>query len=201
MQNWDNFWKSKKIIYKPISIFKNLYLIRIKAEYIKKFLSKSYILEVGCGDGKLLSLLSKENKIVGIDISREAIKKARKNLINKNVSLKLGNAFNLDFNSNMFDLVLCDGLIEHYTDRIDTLIKEMYRVTKKGGRVIIILTNNDFIRNILFSFVYKWDKKKIKTTKEYKKTFNKIFSKTSDYRIEIIPKSLGILVTAVVKKC
>lgn len=199
---WDEFWKTEKIIYKPISIIKNLYFTRIKAKYIKSFLSRSYIIEVGCGDSKLLSLLPKENKIIGLDISSFALKKARNNLLNRNVSLKLCDAFKIDFNNNTFDLVLCDGLIEHYTDKIESLFKEMYRVTKIGGYLIIILTNKDFVRKMLFKYIYSWDRKKIKTTKEYRDIFNNVISRLSKkYKIEVVPKSLGLLMAVAIKKC
>ena len=199
---WDKFWKSEKIIHKPISIFKNLYFTRIKANYIKSFLSNSYILEVGCGDGKLLSLLSKKNKFVGLDISSFALKKAMKNISNINASLIKGNVLDLDFNNSTFDLVICDGLIEHYSDKIEKIIKEIYRVTKRGGYLIIILTNKDFVRNTIFKYIYSWDKDKIKNTKEYKIIFNEILRKISnEYKIETVPKSFGILMSIVVKKC
>jgi len=199
---WNNFWKTKKIIYIPISIFKNLYFTKIKASYVKKFVSDSSVLEIGCGDGKLLSLLPKNADITGLDISPFALKKSKKNLASRNVSLTLGDAFNLKFNNNTFDLVLSDGLIEHYTYKIKELIKEMYRVTKKGGNLIIILTNNDLVRNLLFKYIYKWDKKKVKNTKEYKNIFNDFLNKISKkYKIETIPKSFGILMAVVVKKC
>jgi ubiquinone/menaquinone biosynthesis C-methylase UbiE len=199
---WNNFWSTRKITYTPISIFKNLYFTKIKADYVKKFISGSSILEVGCGDGKLLSLLPKNVNITGLDISSFALKKTKKNLANKKVSLILGDVFSLKFDNDSFDLILNDGLIEHYTDRIDKLIKEMYRVTKKGGFLITILTNRDFIRKILFKYIYRWDKEKIKTTKEYKNIFNNTLSKISkEYKIETIPKSFGIFMSIVVKKC
>jgi ubiquinone/menaquinone biosynthesis C-methylase UbiE len=200
---WDNFWRYKKINYIPISIFKDKYLLRFKVSYIKKFISSnSSVLEVGCGDGKLLSLLPNDIEITGLDISSYAIKKANKNLKNKNVSLILGNVFTHEFKDNMFDLVLIDGLVEHYTEKIGELIKEIYRVTKKGGHIIIILANSDFIRKLLFKFIYFWGKERIKTTKEYKEIFNRLIPKFSKkYKIETIPKSLGLLMALVIKKC
>jgi len=203
MENiWNNFWRTKKVIYAAISIFKDLYFTKIKANYIKKFISDSSILEVGCGDGKLLSLLPKNTKITGLDISPFALKKAEKSLADRKVSLILGDALNLKFDNNTFDLVLNSGLIEHYTKKLEEIIIEMYRVTKKGGYLISILTNNDFIRKMLFKYVYFWDKEKIKTTKEYKEVFDKILPKISkEYKIEVVPKSLDILMSVVVKKC
>jgi ubiquinone/menaquinone biosynthesis C-methylase UbiE len=201
MKNWNNFWRSEKTIYIPISLVKSLYFTKIKADYIKKFLSGSSILEVGCGDGRLLNFFSKDINITGLDISPFALKKAKKILACRKASLILGNAFNLKFD-NTFDLVLNDGLIEHYTEKIEELIKGMYSVTKKGGYLITILTNRDFIRKMLFNYIYIWDKEKIKTTKEYKNIFDKVLSNISkEYKIETIPKSFGILMAVVVKKC
>ena len=130
------------------------------------------------------------------------MKKAKENLVGREVSLTLGDVSNLKFDNNTFDLVWNDGLIEHYSEKIEEVIKEMYRVTKKDGYVITILTNNDFVRNMFFKYIYFWDKEKIKTTKEYKRIFNRILSKISkEYKIESVPGCFGILMSVVVKKC
>ena len=202
---WNDFWKSKELIYKLyepfVSILKNLYFTNIKVDYIKKFISNSHILEIGCGNGKLLERLPNNNKMTGLDISRFAIKKARKNLKNNKISLILDDIFNKRFKSNTFDLVFSDSIIEHYSDRLEEFIREEYRITKRGGYIITILGNNGLIRRIMFKFVYQWDKDKTMSTEDYKKTFNKIIQKISkNYKIETVPKSFGILMAVVIKK-
>lgn len=58
---------------------------------------------------------------------------------------KTGNLFNIPYPDDYFDLVFNEGVIEHYRlndspNYIDAL-KEMIRVTKKGGKVIVAVPN------------------------------------------------------------
>lgn len=98
----------------------------------------SRVLEAGCGTGQTLSSLSVRHETYGLDISRAALNIARNNCKNP----VLGNVFNLPFDDNSFDLVYNSGVIEHFKDpcNIDA-IKELVRVTKPSGRVIIIVPN------------------------------------------------------------
>ena len=67
---------------------------------------KSKILDIGCGKGYLLYEFIKlipEIKIFGLDISEYALNNCKDEISN---SLKLGNAANLPYESNFFDLVI-----------------------------------------------------------------------------------------------
>ena len=82
--------------------------IKIAKKFIKHYRLKdgAKILDVGCGKGFLLYEFSKllpKSKIYGIDISRYAIKNAKKE-IKKN--LLYGSAVSLPFKNNYFDLVI-----------------------------------------------------------------------------------------------
>lgn len=100
------------------------------------------ILEVGCGDGFYLHLLSnlgiKNLKLVGVDVDKNALKSARKNLKGKKVTLKHGDVMEkLPFKDNSFDKIIMSEVAEHLPDDVKGL-KEVYRVIKPGG--ILCLT-------------------------------------------------------------
>ncbi|GAG26732.1 unnamed protein product, partial [marine sediment metagenome] len=70
--------------------------------YLKKFCSNGdKVLDLGCGSGRLISLLKeKQIKYTGIDSSSDLIKIAKEKYPNFN--FQLGNALNLCFKSNSF---------------------------------------------------------------------------------------------------
>jgi ubiquinone/menaquinone biosynthesis C-methylase UbiE len=100
---------------------------------IKASAGKS-VLDVGCGDGLFtIRMAEKANQVVGLDFSKIAISEANKNLSKanaKNVRFQVGNAGNLPFPKEAFDLVTCRrGPV---TDSTKSL-SEAFRVLKKGG--------------------------------------------------------------------
>lgn len=98
----------------------------------------SLVLEAGCGTGQTLGLLSGRHDTVGLDISRAALNLARNNC----KTPVLGSIFEIPFKDNTFDLVYNSGVIEHFEDPTNVAaIREMARVTKPSGRVIIIVPN------------------------------------------------------------
>ena len=94
--------------------------------------SNSKVLDIGCGKGFLLFEMIKlipDLKIYGLDISKYAIKNSKKEISDK---LVFGNANNLPFEDNYFDLVISINTL-HCLKCVDlekSLI-EMQRVSKK----------------------------------------------------------------------
>ena len=96
------------------------------------------ILDVGCGTGKLLSMIrNKNNKVdlYGIDISPKMIEKAKSKKI-KNVSLKVGDAEKLEFDNDQFDILITSESFHHYPYPSKAL-KEFRRVLKPNGLLIL----------------------------------------------------------------
>jgi SAM-dependent methyltransferase len=90
------------------------------------------LLDAGCGEGFVLKKLQEENMLpgnaVGIDISREALKKAQ--FLLKEVEFKKGDIVDLPFKRNSFDLVICMEVLEHIRDYKKAL-RELIRVSDK----------------------------------------------------------------------
>src|SRR3989344_1976092 len=107
------------------------------------------VLELGCGEGSLGQILRRLTgaNVFGVDSSISGLKLAKeKGIITKKSDLNK----KLPFNSNYFDLVISDQLIEHINDT-DLLIKESFRVLKKGGYLITITPNLSYWFNrVLF---------------------------------------------------
>lgn len=120
--------------------YSKLDLLRFTRSYPKYFdyilnSKAKTILEVGIGSGMhtiLLSLLGFE--ITGIDNDEEILKRAEKynqEWGGKAKFLKM-DGFNLKFPSKSFDLVISQGLLEHFTDKkVGQLLKEQLRVGKE----------------------------------------------------------------------
>ena len=103
------------------------------------------VLEVGCGSGLASLYLAEQGaKVTLLDIAPRALQFAKKAFTAKKIPVKLieGDAFDMPFKNDNFDIVWNSGVIEHFTDdkKVD-MIKEMWRVTKSGGKLIIMAPN------------------------------------------------------------
>ena len=99
------------------------------------------VLDVGCGTGYTTEgLLGHEGvvEVVGLDMNSVQLGRASKKLHRKNnrVSFSRGDAENLPFGDNLFDVVVSIGAIEYFPDP-DRAIFEMARVVKQGGLVVV----------------------------------------------------------------
>jgi len=97
------------------------------------------LLDIGCGTGSLLNLYQKyTSKIFGIDLSPSMIKVARDKL-GKEINLNVGNATNLEFGADQFDVITCSFILHEvsHTVRLE-LLKEAKRVLQNNGRILLI---------------------------------------------------------------
>ncbi|MFH1592507.1 MAG: methyltransferase domain-containing protein [Candidatus Woesearchaeota archaeon] len=112
-----------------------------EVNFLKKHIQpRKNILEIGCGYGRLLEVLSlKAKKVIGIDYSKQLLNKAKQKLIGKtNAELRLMNAKKLDFEDNSFDYVVClDNTYGNMPGIEFQVLKEMVRVCKPKGEIII----------------------------------------------------------------
>lgn len=95
------------------------------------------ILEVGCGVGLTTRHIANKYdvEIVGIDISRKMVSKAKERNRNiRNARFLVADAQKLPFKDNTFDIVFTESVIAFVPDK-QKAIKEFKRVTKKGGYI------------------------------------------------------------------
>lgn len=97
------------------------------------------VLDAGCGDGFVESLLGNKNKIYGVDYSERAIKFAK--LFNEESKSKIFSCqsiSNLNFTSAYFDLIFNLAVFEHINpDNWNNVLKELNRVLKDSGELIM----------------------------------------------------------------
>ncbi len=105
-------------------------------KYLKD-INYNKLLDVGCGTGYLLNLLSdkKEAEYHGLDLSEGMLKQARAKNI-RGTTLVKGRSDELPYEDNYFDVVTCIQSFHHYPDS-DKAMQEVYRVLKPGGIYIL----------------------------------------------------------------
>jgi len=99
------------------------------------------ILEIGCGSGHALKMLQdvfQPEKLYGIDVDGEAIKKAQKLFAHAaNVNVSVGDATELRFDNNSFDAVFSFAVL-HHVALWQKAILETGRVLKAGGVFVLL---------------------------------------------------------------
>jgi ubiquinone/menaquinone biosynthesis C-methylase UbiE len=133
------------------------YYGQVAGEIVSNFKEGS-ILDLGTGPGYLPVEIVKRSpaiKIVGVDLSRKLIQMANINAkkagVSDSVSFEVGNAANLRYNNEAFDMVISTGMLHSLKNPINVLI-EINRVLKKGGEAWIY----DPARIIQFIDQKKW---------------------------------------------
>ncbi len=93
-----------------------------------------YILDLGCGCGQLTNQIDKlVNKTIGIDLSPQMIKEAKKQF--PNISFQIADAIDYHFES-PFDAIFSNATLHwvlQYKKAIQTMIKNL----KIGGRIVL----------------------------------------------------------------
>jgi 2-polyprenyl-3-methyl-5-hydroxy-6-metoxy-1,4-benzoquinol methylase len=102
------------------------------------------VLDLGCRDGILTKFYSSRNKVLGVDIDKEALKIAEENLGIRTKRIDLNDEWNLP--KNYFDIVIAAELIEHlYYPEI--VIKKTANVLKKDGMFLGSVPNAFNLKN------------------------------------------------------
>ncbi len=107
----------------------------------------SIVLDVGCGLGIHLELLSKYCKeVIGIDHSEVMLKYSRKRVKNLgNVKVFNMNARHIEFPDNCFDQTNCMFNTLGNVENPLPILLEMHRVTKPGGHLIFSVYNPESV--------------------------------------------------------
>ncbi len=112
------------------------------------------ILDLGCGWGTLCwSLADRVKHITGLDFSEKSICLCNEGLEKKsypNLSFHHGNAIDTKLPPKSFDLVIAADLFEHlYPDDSEKVVRETYRLLRRGGHFSIWTPNRGHIIEIL----------------------------------------------------
>lgn len=99
------------------------------------------ILDAGCGKGRYLRNLLEdepENSYYAVDLS----KRVMRFITDDRVIKKQGTLTNLVYPDNYFDMVYTCEALEHAID-VESAVREMARVTKPGGKIVVIDKNRN----------------------------------------------------------
>lgn len=111
---------------------------------------KTKVLDLGCGAGRHVYFMANENiDTYGTDISKDGIEYTEEILKHHGLSadLKIASVDNIPYDDNYFDGIICYGVL-YYCDitEINISVKEIFRVLKPNGRVLIVVRNTDDYR-------------------------------------------------------
>lgn len=115
---------------------------------------KGKVLDIGCGGGnmaKAIKFYRPDLDVYGIDISKTAIKVAKKNV--EDVNFISASCEKIPFKDHTFDALVMYDVLEHMAYPDKTII-EMKRILKKGG-LIHVFSPLDGQENTLYSLIYK----------------------------------------------
>ena len=108
-------------------------------DYLSPFFKKYFpyppkrILEGGCGIGKYVIAYRKLGyDIVGVDFSGDTIKRIKEE-VDEKLPVYEADVTALPFGDGFFDCYYSGGVLEHFEDGPDCLLKEARRILKKGG--------------------------------------------------------------------
>ena len=134
-----------------ISFFTH-YLFKIIAIKDLKIKNNSKILDLACGSGditKIISKISPNTNVIGLDFSSEMLKIARKK--NPNKKFILGDATDLKFGESEFDYITIFFGLRNIQNRT-VAISEIYRVLKNGGLFLHFDFGEDNLLSKIFDF-------------------------------------------------
>ncbi|MFW9996346.1 MAG: class I SAM-dependent methyltransferase [Candidatus Odinarchaeota archaeon] len=101
---------------------------------------KSHVLDVGCGAGHTACFIAEKygSRVIGIDISENMIKMAKKRARKKKmvdkVEFQVTDVFQLPFKENSFDAVIIESVLTPLPDEAKALV-EITRIIRSGGLV------------------------------------------------------------------
>ena len=141
-QKWD-------LMYETDTVSLDEDCFRLRRDYTVDYLVSNFdqntpICDLGCGAGPVtFEMLKRGYNVVGLDYSIDMLSNAKRRLIAGGISgrpLINSNAETLPFQDEMFDCVVCLGVIS-YVENYENIIKEIHRVLRPGGTVVISFRN------------------------------------------------------------
>ena len=131
-------WTKKQVTSAQVPNYSKLFVIRPALFSLFGAVKGKSILEMGCGNGFWLRLLKARGaRCTGIDTAKNQMSAAQK--AKDGITYTVMNAAHTTFKSNLFDMVLLEKVLLEIPKLtiIRNIMKEAYRVVKKGGTLIV----------------------------------------------------------------
>ncbi len=137
------------------------------------------LLDVGCGTGWALGEAARrtggKGDFWGVDMSPKMIEKAKENFAGKaNFHFLQATADAIPLGDSLFDSIICTNSFHHYLHP-EKALREMHRLLKPGGKVLILDPVADTLLIRLFDVVARLIDRahvKIYSTEEFKQLMN-----------------------------
>ncbi|MEI6479407.1 MAG: methyltransferase domain-containing protein [bacterium] len=115
--------------------------VKIAQIFLKKLKRGDHVLDLGCGSGYMANQAAKIGcKVVGVDYSKKALKYAEKYnsgpVENSITYLHQDIQKGLNFDSDFFDVVIIEEVLEHLSNPREVLLNAS-KVLKKGGLLLV----------------------------------------------------------------
>lgn len=122
-------------------------------EAILELVKDKYVVDAACGEGYGSSIMgSVAKRVIGIDISEDAIKRANANYGTDNVKYCQGDISDLPFKDHSVEVFVSFETIEHVNKELQVkFVEEVSRVLKQDG-LFIISSPNKAIYSDLFNY-------------------------------------------------
>ena len=138
---WYDFWNV---------VFEFFGLRRLRREFLKT--ARGRVLEVGIGTGRNLDFYPMHCSLLGIELTPEMLKLARKRAarLERSVTLIQGDAQQLPFKKESFDTVVDTFCLCTYPNPVKAL-REIKRVCKRGGQILLLehgKSSNSFVERV-----------------------------------------------------
>lgn len=118
--------------------FDGKFTVKFKEKLLEELAMKkdSNILDVACGNGKLLSMIADKFQIngYGSDISQEMINNAK--LLNPSMTYEVASCTQSSFEDEFFDVITVCAAYHHFPD-VNAFAKEAARLLKNNGYIYI----------------------------------------------------------------
>jgi len=139
---------------------------------ILNFTTDDTILDLCCGQGRhSLEITRRGFKVEGLDRSRYLIQKAKASAKKENLSVKFkeGDARKLPFPPDSFEVVMMLGNSFGYFETVQDdlrILKEIFRVLKPWGRLLLDVTDGEYLREKFQARSWEWIDKKLFVCRE-----------------------------------
>jgi ubiquinone/menaquinone biosynthesis C-methylase UbiE len=129
------------------------------------------ILDAGCGFGKALPMLDEHfrpDRMVGLDVDPEMPIRAEREAgrCRSQVEFLVGALEEIDQPDGCFDLVFCHQTLHHISDQ-ERAVREIYRVLKPGGVLLLAESCRRFIHSLLIRALFRHPMDVQKSADEY----------------------------------
>lgn len=141
---WSDHWQDVSIDEAIASARNDVVLRDIFYKYLPR---NRNILEAGCGLGQWVKVLKGEGyEIEGVDFSKETIEKVKK--YDSTLPVKVADVLDLPYPDNYFGGYVSLGVMEHFEEGPEGVLKEAFRVLKNQGIIIASVPYFNLIKKI-----------------------------------------------------